>query len=507
MYRILFSMIRRLAPLAVVATVVLVAIAGCTDSKATPPSADAPATAPTRSPLEARVVTGLRPKIAITGEAPVRWMLAERMAHYHVPAVSIAVIDSGRVAWAAAFGLKQVGGTDSVTPETMFEAGSVSKPTFDVGVMRLVQDGRLSLDDNVNDKLQSWKVPDNKFTTHEKVTLRRIMSHNAGLTVHGFPGYEAGAPVPTVLQVLNGEKPANTAPVRVDTIPGAISRYSGGGLTVAMLLVTDVTKQPLPAFMRLTVFDPIGMTHSTYEQPLPPSLAPNAASGHTITGNAIPGKYHTYPEMSAAGLWSTPTDLAKLAIELQRAYTGRSRTVLDQSTVREMFTVQKPPFGLGYVIDGSGPAVEFSHSGDDAGFKAITVAFAERGQGAVIMSNGDLGDALMQEILTSIADAYNWPTHRQAEKRAVPHDSASLAAFVGTYRLDVGMMMLDTVTLEHGKLFMRSGDMMNKVEILADTDATFYDRWDGTKILFDRDKKGRVVGLTVPGVVSGPKVP
>jgi CubicO group peptidase (beta-lactamase class C family) len=430
------------------------------------------------------------------------------MQHYHVPGVSIAVIDSGRIAWAAGFGVKQAGTTDPVTTTTMFQAGSVSKPTFAVGVMRLVQDGRLTLDEDVNAKLVSWKVPENAYTVREKVTLRRILSHNAGLTVHGFPGYEAGTPIPTVVQVLNGEKPANTAPVRVDTVPGAISRYSGGGLTVAMLLVTDVTKEPLPEFMRTTVFDPLGMAHSTYQQPLPPAFVADAASGHTATGDVVAGKYHTYPEMTAAGLWTTPTDLATLATELQRTYAGQSSKVINRATLQQMFTVQKAPFGLGYMLTGSAPDLEFDHGGDDAGFTTTFAAFTQRGQGAVIMVNGDRGDALMTEIIASIADEYGWPHHRQQEKAAVARDSASLAKFVGTYRFDVGGMapMLDTVTVEHGKLFMRSGAMIEKVEILADSDSTLFTRDDGTKLVFERDTHGRIVALTVPGVISGPKV-
>lgn len=235
------------------------------------------------------MVNGLRPSITITGEGPVRWTLADRMAHHKVPGLSVAVIDSGRIVWARGFGVKEAGGTDSVTTETLFQAGSISKPTFAVGLMRLVQDGRLSLDEDVNVKLTSWKVPENRFTATEKVTLRRLLSHNAGLTVHGFPGYEAGTPVPTVVQVLDGIKPANTAAVRVDTFPGAISRYSGGGTTVAMLVTTDVTQKSFPALMKELILGPAGMRHSTYDNPLPDTLAAGAATGTYSDGKLVKG--------------------------------------------------------------------------------------------------------------------------------------------------------------------------------------------------------------------------
>lgn len=420
-----------------------------------------------------QVITGLRASLLINGEPPVRWTLVERMRHYHVPGVSIAVIDSGKIVWARGFGLKEAGGTDSVTPTTIFQAGSISKPTFALGVMRLVQDGKLDLDQNVNDKLTSWRVPDNKFTVHEKVTLRRILSHNAGLTVHGFPGYEAGTPIPTVPQVLDGVKPANTAPVRVDTFPGAISRYSGGGTTVAMLLVTDVTREPFPTFMQSTVLGPAGMTHSTYEQPLPAARRPDAATGHDEKGVPIPGKYHTYPEMSAAGLWTTPSDLATLGIFLQQTYAGKTSAVISQSTFNQMLTVQKAPFGIGYEVQGSGPTLEFSHGGSDVGFISDFVAFAERGQGVAIMTNGNRGESIIPEIEAAVAAVYGWPDRQQKARSTVPVDSQKLASYAGTYHFPLPDSATIRVFVDHGKLFstLPSGDT---ARMYAESDSTFF---------------------------------
>jgi CubicO group peptidase (beta-lactamase class C family) len=356
-----------------------------------------------------RVLNGLRPLRPTPGAPEVRWTLAERMEHYKVPGISIAVIDSGRIVFAKGFGVKEAGGSDPVTTETLFQAGSISKPVFATALMRLVQEGKFNLDDDINNLLVSWKVPQNKFTAKEKVTLRRILSHNAGFTVHGFPGYEAGTPVPTVVQVLNGEKPANTAPVRVDTFPGAITRYSGGGTTIAMLAVTDVLKQPFPKIMKEKVLGPAGMTHSTYDQPLPPAYARMAASGTHANGEVVKGKFHTYPEMSAAGLWTTATDLATLAIVLQRTYLGQTTKVISQTTEKEMFRNQaNGGFGIGWGVAGSGHDFRFAHNGADEGFQANLVAFAERGQGFVVLANSDNGLQLIAEIQASIQAEYNW---------------------------------------------------------------------------------------------------
>jgi CubicO group peptidase (beta-lactamase class C family) len=446
------------------------------------------------------VITGLRPSIVVRGEPAVRWTLAERMRHYHVPGVSIAVIDSGKIAWAQGFGLKEAGGTDSVTPTTIFQAGSISKPTFALGVMRLVQDGKLDLDENVNVKLRSWHVPDNRFTEHEKVTLRRILSHNAGLTVHGFPGYEAGTPIPTVPQVLDGIKPANTAPVRVDTFPGAISRYSGGGTTVAMLLVTDVVQQPFPQFMQSTVLGPAGMVNSTYEQPLPAARAGDAATGYDGSGKPIVGKYHTYPEMSAAGLWTTPTDLATLAILLQHTYAGQSSAVINQATFKQMLTVQKPPFGIGYAVSGNGPTLEFSHDGSDEGFISRFIAFAERGQGLVIMTNGEQGGSLIGEITAAVAAEYGWPDHQQVERSTVAVDSHKLLSLAGAYHIPLPDSVTIVIRADSGKLFAILPPA-DTTRLFAESDSTFFTADEGMPIAFTR------AGITIDGSYHGVRVP
>jgi CubicO group peptidase (beta-lactamase class C family) len=483
-------------------TLVLAACGGGTASQAERPEARID-----------RVLNGLVPVLAIRGEPAAQWPLRERMEHYHVPGVSIAVIDSGRIVWTRAVGLKEAGGTDPVDTATVFQAGSISKPTFAVGVMRLVQDGKLSLDRNVNDQLTSWKVPDNRFTVTQKVTLRRILSHTAGLTVHGFPGYPPGDSVPTVVQILDGRPPANTAPVRVDTVPGTLSRYSGGGTTVAMLLVTDVTGRPFPDLMHDLVLGPAGMTRSTYQQPLPAAFAVNAASGHTGAGEVVPGRYNTYPEMSAAGLWTTPTDLARLALELERTWTGASSPLVSRATLEQMFTVQPPltsdGFGIGYHISGTGPDLEFSHGGADIGFRAEFVAFAERGQGAVVMANGDGGDRLAGELLASIAAEYGWPSHHPTEKVVLARDSAALAPLAGEYGLDVGgpKPMAAFVTIEAGKAFLDLQSIgMGKVELLADSDSTYFLRELGYPVEFPRNQAGRIESIVVAGSVSGRKV-
>lgn len=271
-----------------------------------------------------RVERGLLPGIVIAGRPVPRNALADRMAALKVPGASVAVINDGAIEWAKGYGVAETGASAPVTPRTLFQAASISKPVAALAALRLVERGLLSLDEDVNARLVSWKVPENELTTTEKVTLRRLLSHTAGLTVHGFGGYPADAAVPTVVELLDGEKPANSAAVRVDVVPGSAWRYSGGGYTVMQQLVVDVAGKPFPVLLDELVLGPLGMADSTYEQPLPEDRRGAAASGHRSDGGLLPGRYHTYPEMAAAGLWTTPSDLARFLIEIHKGLGWRS---------------------------------------------------------------------------------------------------------------------------------------------------------------------------------------
>ncbi len=413
----------------------------------------------------ARVTAGLRPSFVVQGRPRVTYPLAERMAHYHVPGVSIAVVDSGRLVWARGFGVKEVGTADSVTAATLFQAASISKPVAATAMLRLVEEGKLDLDTPVNKYLKSWKVPDNRFTAKEPVTLRRIVSHNAGFTVHGFPGYEEGAAIPTVPQILDGAKPANTPAVRVDTFPGANWRYSGGGVTVEQLVLTDVTGEAFPELMKRLVLDPVGMTSSTYEQPLPESRRGEAAAAYRTNGTMIPGRWHTYPEMAAAGLWTTPTDLLKWAQAITAARNGTATGLLSQAMATQMLTVQKEPSGLGPMLGGTGRGFRFGHTGGNEGFRCEVIYFPETGQGAAVMTNSDGGASLDTEILLAIGAEYGWADYRSREIQALPLDSAALAPFVGEYVSTQPDVTL-TVTREGDRLYGLVAGQADRSEIV-----------------------------------------
>lgn len=347
-------------------------------------------------------------------------VVAAEMKAHHITGVSLAIIDSREIGTAKGYGFTDKSGTTPVTPSTLFQAGSVSKPVAALGALRLVEDGRLSLDEDVNRFLKDWKLPENEFTKDEKVTLRRILSHSAGLTVHGFPGYAVGAPLPTLVQILDGAKPANTAAIRVDVIPGSTSRYSGGGYTLMQQMMIDASGKPFPEFMQEAVLAPLRMVASSYEQPLPKDRATATATGYYANGKQVKGKWHIYPEMAAAGLWTTASDLARFAIGIQRALAGKSNAVISQSMTRQMLAVQKGNSGLGLGLDGSGSTLRFSHGGRDEGFDTFLMAYAESGQGVVIMINANDDSGAVNRMVGAVSREYHWPDPPAAAVREVP---------------------------------------------------------------------------------------
>lgn len=355
-----------------------------------------------------RVESGIPPIPLSDAEPPLQLNLEKLMQLYKCPGLSVAVVDNFKIAWAKGYGVTEFDGGAPVTVHTLFQAGSISKPVAATGTLSLVEHGKLSLDENVNLKLKSWQVPDNEFTKDQKVTLRRLLSHSAGLTVHGFPGYEVGKPIPSLVQIFNGTPPANTAPIRVEFVPGTKFQYSGGGVTIEQQLVMDVTGKPFPQFMRETVLDKIGMTDSGYEQPLPPARAAMAATGTYADGMSVNGKWHIYPEMAAAGLWTTATDLAKFGIETALSKQGKANHVLSESTTREMLKPQIDRVGLGFFLGQHGNLQEFGHDGDDEGFQAILIMFSDSGKGVAIMGNSANAITVGNQLVQSIAKEYGW---------------------------------------------------------------------------------------------------
>lgn len=357
----------------------------------------------------AAVERGLRGP-ADSEDADSRWTIEERMAHYGVPGVSIAVLDGGRIAWAKGYGVLQAGGSEPVDAETVFSVGSVSKVGTAAATLRLVDQGRLDLDRPVNDYLSAWQVPENELTAREPVTLRRIMSHTAGLTVHGFADFQPEEDLPTTVEILEGSGPAKNPPVVVDILPGSRFRYSGGGTTVEQLVIEETMRSDYASAAKTLVFDPLGMSRSTYENPIPASHG-NIAKAHDGLGRptALPRGYEAMPENGASGLWTSPSDYAKLVIAFIESYNGADDPFISRELAQDVMTRVPPSqFGLGPEIAGEAGMLRFRHGGANDSYKAYMEGHLVTGDGVIVFTNGTRGHQLYAEIIRAVADAEGW---------------------------------------------------------------------------------------------------
>ena len=336
--------------------------------------------------------------------------LEEVMERFGVPGVSVAVIHGFDVHWAKGYGVADVETGAPVDVETLFQAASISKPVTAMAAMVAVQEGRFALDDDINSILTSWQLPGNGFTGGRPVTPRLLFSHTAGLgDGHGFPGYNPGAPRPTAVQILNGDEPSNVEAVTMVRPPLTAMHYSGGGTTIMQLALTDVFGEPFPDLMRKTVLEPAGMTTSTFEQPLPPDRDPNAARAHGRSQPMGEAKWHVYSAMAAAGLWTNARDLARFAIEVQKAARGDPDRVITAASAAEMLSpVGVGDFGVGFSIAREGQGWYFSHSGGNWGFICYLVAHKAKGYGVAVMTNSSGGGQVVNEVAERVRRAYGW---------------------------------------------------------------------------------------------------
>jgi CubicO group peptidase (beta-lactamase class C family) len=335
--------------------------------------------------------------------------LAEMMAYFRVPAVSIAVTRDFAIDWAKAWGVADVASGAAATVETLFQAASISKPVAAMASLKAVSIGQFTLDQDIATILTSWRLPDSPFRGAMPITPRMLMSHTSGTgDGFGFPGYEPGASLPTVQQILDGEPPANRGPVRLVRPPLTAFHYSGGGTMIQQLALTDAVGRPFAQLLDDWVLGPIGMTSSCLGE-LPPARRDRAARAHDANGCAMATPWHVYPEHAAAGLWTTPADLAKFMIEVQLGLASRSGRVLDRPMMQEMVTpVGVGPYAVGFMITRRGEGWYFEHGGGNWGFQCYALAHRAKGYGAVIMTNGDGGSPLARELIERIARAYAW---------------------------------------------------------------------------------------------------
>jgi len=441
------------------------------------------------APAIRRVENGVRSKFQVRGTPIEKWNIVEWMRKHQVVGLSMAVINNGEIEWAQGYGCLKAGSSAPVTASTSFQAGCISKTIAAVVALQLVRRGLLDLDEDVNWKLKSWKLHENEHTAVEKVSVRRLLSHKAGLNVYGFnSGYPDGGPIPSLLELLDGLEPAKTGAVRVDTIPGSRWQYSSGGYIILQQLIEDVTGKPFAAVAQDEVFGPLNMISSSFA-PQPPSTA---ASGHGADHSPIEGGWQHYPDSAASGLWTSAMDLSRFLVILQQALANPAVTSqLDGQIARQMLALEAKDWGLGIRVRGAGDDLCFEHGGRTRGYRSFMFGYASRGQGVVIMTNSDGGGGNFSGgLLRSLAEEYQWPDFNVCE--ILPADQGLYTRLIGDY--DLGGGTLASVRVEDGRLF---GTPYGRKAELLPLSPTEFLYADGLRIRFEHDALGQVAALVL----------
>ena len=434
-----------------------------------------------------QVTNNLLTAFVYQNEQAKTFSLSERMQHYKVPAVSIAVIDNGKIAWSQAFGVKESGATDKVSTETLFQAGSISKPMAAVLAMQQAQQGKLDLDKPINQQLTSWKLEGDGA---DKVKIADLLSHSADVAVHGFAGYSKDEKFPPLIDVLNGK--GNSGKIQVNNFPNANWAYSGGGYTVLQQAIIDNSEQDFTTLAKQNIFKPLNMQHSSFSQQDIDKQFDNIALAH-VNGQEISSGWHRYPELAAAGLWSTPTDLATLMISIQASLAGEEDQLLSPKSALKIVSPIRDFVGQGVFLTLDGKNSYFSHSGVNQGFEAHFVAYNHLGKGAVVMTNGQGGDQLAQEVLRAVATVYQWPSHYLDQRTSVQRlSSKQLTELVGNYRFDNGFNM--RVSTRDARLFGQ-GDGQSEYEFHAINNSELVMMAFGGKFKLKRNKQGKLLGI------------
>jgi CubicO group peptidase (beta-lactamase class C family) len=448
-------------------------------------------------PLRGKVETGLSERVRIEGRPFEHWTIQERMLHYKVPGVQIAVIDQGRIVWVGNYGVCAASKPQAVTADTLFQAASVSKVVTALTVLRLIDQHRFSLESDASALLKSWAIPD----PAKPVTVRQLLSHNAAIN---WPAGESAmlptGPIPTNLDRLLGRTPALNRPVLVDGVPGSGFRYSNGGYLILGQLVADTTGHQFPDIARKLVLDPLKMHRSTFETFTPRTVDPNIAFGHDNEGTEEAGGWRIVG-MGEGGLWTTARDLAQAVLAVQASYKGQDH-FLSHDLAAQMLTRQNERWGLGVEVVPSGDNSYFLHDGSTPGYKAKLFGYSSRGQGVVILTNGDRGGELIEELMYSVAAAYGWPDFQVSTRKIISVDPDKLQDFVGSYQMAPGAFA--TISREGGKLFgqVRGRD---KTELLPEAKDRFF-MVNGPTVDFVRAQTGEVTELIFDGNFHAKKV-
>ena len=430
--------------------------------------------------------------IRVEGEGDGKRTIEERMTHYKVPGLSIAVIKDHQIDWAKGYGEADVSEHRKVTEATVFQAASISKSLNAVGLLKLVQDGKIDLTSDINTYLTGWKFPYDDLSKGKKITIANLLSHTGGTSVHGFRVYGPYDPIPSLVEILDGKSPANSDPVRSEFEPGLRFQYSGGGTTITQLIATEITHTPYDVFMSTNVLTPMGMSNSFYTQPPPKTKKSVLATAYHQDGSEVKGKFHVYPEEAAAGLWTNPTDLSKYIIETQLSLEGKSEKVLNQKFTTARLTPLLDQVGLGIFITKIGNNDYFGHDGANEGFRCAYMGSMKGGNGVVVMVNSDNG-MIIQEVVNSVLSVYGWDEFKPITKKIVALSPEQWKSLDGFYELEGNKDLHLQFTSENEKLILKQLWDGREVTFEAESEVEFFNRDSVFPLKFTKNAQGESI--------------
>lgn len=440
------------------------------------------------------IETGLLRAVYIKGQKPEKLRLVERMVFYRVPGVCLAAIDNDEVSWVKGYGYRDSKEDGPITVDTIFQAGAFSQPITAAIALMMVEEGKLNLERDVNEYLKRWKIPDSEMARQRPITLKDLLVHRAGFSNWVFPGYSKEEPLPTLLQILKGEKPAINTPLIPLDKPGTVIRTSESGYLVLQQLIEEVSGRPLAELAKEKIFDPVGMKNSFLAVEVPSEMMSKVATGHQRDGSQYPERWRRYPELAAKGLWTTASDMALFIAELMAAARGTYGKFISPQAARAMLTPQAGSRGFGFIIEGSGDEVYFHCEGRTAGFACALLVFPAKKQGIVAMTNSDNGQILIEEIFRAAAAAYNWPHFKPVERPLYRLDPSIYQQYVGRYEISPDYI-LDVKYEDYYLIIQPTGQAPTKFYVESET--VFFSVDPFIRIQFRRDERGNVTHLVL----------
>ncbi|QGX40039.1 serine hydrolase domain-containing protein [Permianibacter aggregans] len=450
---------------------------------------------PDKTQHQKKLENHLLPAIIFADQPIHPWSIQQRMSRYRVPGVSIALINDGTVEWVNSYGSPSAKGDQALTPSARFQAASISKWVTAIGALKLVEQKSLKLEQSVNTYLKNWTLRNADGSANSDVTLKQLLSHQGGVSVRSFAGYAVDSTLPSARQILEGRAPANSAPIRVIHEPGIEYRYSGGGYQVTQQLIEEISGQSFARYMQENVLHAANMRHSSYQLSLQPQDGLPVACGHEFNGAPVPDCGRIYPELAAAWLWSTPSDLANLAIALIDSVKRKPNALLSSEMARAHLTPAIGNMGLGAGVHGEGQALHFDHSGWTHGFRSYLVVYPYLGKGIVVMANANGGHELISEVVRAAAATYQWPDFAPKERPLARLNTEQLDQFAGTYRVQPhGFNLQISRVADHLQVNTPRGSHYNYFPVSTNR---FVAIEDGSELHFSSDREAGTQTLTI----------